>query len=99
MATYLELHGLRGTLGADQLMQKIAVGVCIKANALAKATPTTIQKDWAKSALTNPDAYVGIILNYILAEYNTASVTTILGASEAQIQGAVDAAVNTLLGA
>ena len=36
MATYIELHGLRGAAGADQLQQKIAVAICIKANAIAK---------------------------------------------------------------
>ena len=98
MATYLELHGLRGAAGADQLQQKIAVAICIKANGLSKLTPTTVQKDWAKAALGNPDSYVGLILNYILAEYNTVPVASIVGASEAQVQTAVNAAVDTLLG-
>jgi hypothetical protein len=98
MATYQELHGLRGASGADLLMQKIAVGICIKANLLAKATPTAAQKEWAKTALANPESYVGLILNYILAEYNTVPVASIVGASEAQVQTAVNAAVDTLLG-
>lgn len=98
MATYTELHNLRGATGADVLQQKIAVALCIKANALAKATPTQAQVEWAKSALANPDAYVGLVLNYILADYNTATVSAITGATDAQVQGAVDAAVNTLLG-
>lgn len=98
MATYIELHGLRGATGADTLQQKIAVAICVKANALAKATPTAAQRDWAKAALANPEAYVGIVLNYILADYNTATVSAITGATDAQVQGAVDAAVNTLLG-
>lgn len=98
MATYTELHTLRGATGADVLQQKIAVAICIKANALAKATPTQAQKDWAKSALANPDSYGGLILNYILADYNTATVSAITGASDAQVQTAVNAAVDTLLG-
>lgn len=99
MATYIELHALRGAAGADVLQQKIAVAICIKANALAKsATPTAAQVDWAKSALANPDAYVGLVLNYILADYKAVTVSAITGASDASVQTAVDAAVDTLLG-
>lgn len=99
MATYLELHGLRGASGAGTLMQKIAVGICIKANALAKLpTPTDAQKTWAKSALASPESYVGTILNYILADYNTITVAQITGATDAAVQTVVNAAVDTLLG-
>ena len=98
MATYTELHALRGATGADVLQQKIAVAICIKANTLSKATPTVPQKDWAKSALANPEAYVATVLNYILADYNTATTAAIIGATDAQVQTAVNAAVDTLLG-
>lgn len=98
MATYLELHSLRGATGADTLMQKIAVAICVKANLLAKATPTQVQKDWAKAALASPNAYVDLVLNYILADYNAVAVTAITGASDAAVQTAVNAAVDTLLG-
>jgi hypothetical protein len=99
MATYIELHGLRGAAGADQLQQKIAVAICIKANAIAKLPiPTATQKSWATAALSNPESYVGLILNYILADYNAATVSAITGASDASVQTAVNAAVDTLLG-
>lgn len=98
MATYTELHGLRGATGADVLQQKIAVAICIKANLLAKATPTQPQRDWAKAALASPESYVGLVLNYILADYNTAAVGAITGAADADVQTAVNAAVDTLLG-
>jgi hypothetical protein len=98
MATYTELHALRGDASSATLLQKIAVAICIKANALAKATPTAAQRDWAKAALANPEVYVGIVLNYILADYNTATAVAITGATDTQVQTAVNAAVDTLLG-
>lgn len=98
MATYEELHALRGNSAAVPLMQKIAVALCIKANTLAKATPTTVQKEWAKAALQTPEAYVELVLNYILAEYSAVAVGAITGASDASVQTAVNAAVDTLLG-
>jgi len=98
MATYEELHALRGGAAAAPLLQKIAVAICVKANALAKGATTATQRDWAKAALGNPDAYVGLILNYILADYSAAAVGAIIGASDASVQTAVNAAVDTLLG-
>jgi hypothetical protein len=99
MATYTDLHALRGSGTADALKQKIAVAIAIKANLLAKATPTATQKEWAKAALANPEAYLAAIMNYILADYNTSTTATITGATDAQVQTAVNAAVDTLLGA
>lgn len=99
MATYTELHALRGNPSIEPLRQKIAVALVIKANAVSKAAPTATQKTWALSALSNVLPDVERVLNYILGEYNTAPANTITGATDAQVQAAVDAAVNTLLGA
>lgn len=100
MATYLELHALRGAASTEQLRQKIAVAIAIKANTIAKsASPTAAQKAWAVSALANPGKDVDTVLNYILAEYNAQTVGVITGASDANVQAAVNAAVDTLLGA
>lgn len=100
MATYLELESIRNNAGIDDLMKRIAVAICIKANAIAKAVAaTTEQKAWAKSALASPGTYQWTLLNFILAEYNAVTVEAILGASDAQVQAAVDSAVDTLLGA
>jgi hypothetical protein len=74
------------------------VAISIKANALAKATPTVAQKEWAKDALADPDRYGALLLNYVLADNSAAAVGAITGASDGQVQAAVDAAVNTLLG-
>lgn len=99
MATYTELHALRGAATTEPLKQKIAVAIAVKANAIAKlASPTAEQKAWAVSALADPNKDVGLVLNYILAEYNTQAVNVITGASDANVQLAVNAAVDTLLG-
>lgn len=100
MATYTELHALRGASTTEPLKQKIAVAIAIKANAIAKSvSPTAEQKAWAVSALADPNRDVGAVLNYILAEYNTQTTNVITTASDANVQTAVNATVDTLLGA
>jgi len=100
MATYTELHALRGASTTEPLKQKIAVAIAIKANAIAKMqAPTAEQKAWAVSTLSAPEKDVGTMLNYILAEYNAQATNAITGASDANVQAAVNAAVDTLLGA
>ena len=99
MATYTDLHALRGSDTLNPLRQKINVAIAIKANTIAKsASPTAAAKAWATSALGNPESFLPTVLNYILADYNTASTTAISGATYAQVQTAVNAAVDTLLG-
>lgn len=98
MATYNELHALRGSAGIESLKQKIEVAIAIKANTLTKLpAPTTAQKDFAKAALTSPASYLEVILNYILADYNTVTTSVISSAVDADVQTAVNAAVDTLL--
>lgn len=99
MATYIELHTLRGSADLEPLRQKINVGIAIKAHMLANLpTPTPAQKAFAIAALQSPETYQTTVLNYILAEYSTATVAAITGAADAQVQTAVNAAVDTLLG-
>lgn len=99
MATYTELHALRGAESTLALRQKITVALTIKANTIAKLpTPTTAQKEFAKAALRDPESYLGVVLNYVLAENNTATTAAIIGASDSLVQTAVNAAVDTLLG-
>ena len=99
MATYVELHALRGSSQLDPLRQKIAVALTIKAHVLAQGTPTAPQAAFAKIALATPGQYADTLLHYILAQYNAAPTATIIGATDTQVQSAVDAAVDTLLGA
>lgn len=99
MATYTEIYTLRTSNGLVPLSQKIEVALAIKANAFAKLPVSTPeQKAFAVAALRNPGEYQGLVLNYILAEYNTQPVAVITGATDAQVQTAVNATVDALLG-
>lgn len=98
MATYTELYNLR--IGEDllPLRRKIDIALAIRANEIAKIpTATAAQKQFAVQALKDSSAYSSLILSYILAEYNTATVVAITGATDAQVQAAVNAAIGTLI--
>lgn len=99
MATYLELYAAADGAAQQDLRKKILVAISVKANLLAKATPTAAQKAWATDALANPVSYQQTLLNYILADYNGQTIAVISAATDAQVQTAVNAAVDTLLGA
>lgn len=97
MATYQALYDAAGT--APTLDKQIMVALTIKANLLAKtSTPTAAQKEFAVAALKNPADYLSTVRNYIFADYNTAAIAAITGATDAAVQTAVNAAVDTLLG-
>ena len=99
MATYADLYIAAGDGAQAALRKQIVVALSIKANLIAKlATVTPAQKTWAIDALKNPVNYLPMLLNYILAEYNTATIAVISAATDAQVQTAVNAAVDTLLG-
>lgn len=99
MATYQSLYSLRNDPAIEPLRQKIAMALIIKANAVSKAAPNAAQRAWALSVLSNAWPDVERVLNYILGEYNATTTAIITGATDVQVQAAVDAAVNTLLGA
>ena len=95
MATYIDLYDAV----LVPLEKQIMVALSIKANVIAKsANPTAAQRAFAVAALRDPVTYLHTVKNYILAEYNTASLSVILGATDAQVQAAVNSAVDTLLG-
>jgi len=100
MATYVELHDLASSGTLSDLRKKLRVAITIKANAIAEsATPTAAAKAWALQALGNPQSFEQTVLNYVLADNATATTTAIANATDTMVQTAVDAAVNTLLGA
>ena len=96
MASYLELYNAP----LEGLDKQIIIALAIKANTIAKlASPTSNQKTFAITALRDPSVYLSTVRYYILADYNTATIAAITGATDAQVQTAVNAAVDTLLGA
>lgn len=97
MATYQALYDTIGN--AVTLDKQIVVALVIKANVIAKlASPTAAQKAFALQALKDPASYLSTVRNYIFADYNTASISAITGATDSQVQTAVNSAVDTLLG-
>lgn len=100
MATYLELFDLSSSSAITDLRKKIRVAIAIKAQLIAaSASPTATAKAWANAAFQNPQGYEGVVLNYILAANKAATTAQISGADDATVQTAVNAAVDTLLGA
>lgn len=96
MAAYIALYDAANTPTLDR---QIIVALTIKANATAKApSPTAAQRTFAIAALENPTSYVTLVRNYIFAEYNMQTISVITNATDAQVQSAVNAAVDTLLG-
>jgi len=98
MATYAELRDFYGTSAFDGLAGKVAVAVLKKVEAIGnEATPTAEEIAWAKQALANPRAQAGILIGYILAVNDSATITQITNATDAAIQANVDSAVDKLL--
>lgn len=100
MATYFELNDLMSSGSIVDLRRRLNVAIVIKANAIAKAaSPSATAKEWAKTALDNPQRYADTILRYVVADNASLTTAQISGAFDAQVQTAVNAAVDTLLGA
>ena len=99
MATYPDLYALLGS-DLSGLKARILVALAIKANAIANDTNAPAEaKNWARLTLGDLAAYYTHVLHYIVAEYNGQPVSAITNATDAQVQTAVNAAVNSLLGA
>lgn len=101
MATYEELYSLHSD--NDPLIQKIAVANWIAADAIrveSAATPNHANRLlWAKDMLNTPGlAPAQQMLNAVLAQNKSLTVAQINGASDADIQTAVDAAVDLVAG-
>ena len=98
MAAYTDLYSVSRDGTGNVLNKQILVAITIKANIIsALATPTTAQRAFAVAALKDPTVYLQTLMNYILANYNTSTIAIILAATDAQVQIAVNAAVDTLL--
>lgn len=94
MATYAELLTAAGNAG---LRDKVKVAVIVAA-ALVRAeawdTPDHgARLNWAKRAFADPDTEATRMLWALLAEFRDSPVAAITGATDAQVQAAVNAAV------
>jgi hypothetical protein len=94
MATYTELRSLYSN---DELKNKIDMAVVIAANNLLSGAPTEAEQKWAVSVFGNPRAESVKALMAVLATNAAASLSVITGASDADIQAAVDTVVPALV--
>jgi hypothetical protein len=91
MATYAELMQAAGDGG---LIAKVRVACVIAAdNIRTNGAATAAQKTWARSVFNNPEAPQTGMLWSVLAQNKAQTLAAILGATDAQVQTAVDASV------
>ncbi len=95
MATYLELYSLQSD---DALRNKIRVAVTIAAETIQTEDVGTANHAnralWAAEAFANPIQEADRMRWAVLASNKDNATAAILGATDAQIQTAVDAAVD-----
>lgn len=97
MATLKELHDFVGD--AADLRAKIKSALVVKAMVIVNNVASTApQNAFALACLGSPNAYENIALHGILGEYHTLTIAQISGASDADIQTAVNTVVDQLLG-
>ena len=100
MAIYAELLNIATT--SDALKQQIKVAcivACDVIRAEAEATPNHANRlAWARATLSNPDSAASQMVMAVLAQNRGATVAQITNASDADVQTAVNAAVDLLAG-
>ena len=96
MATYTELYGIRSD---SALRNRVTVGCIVAAEAVRNESDQTVNHAnrliWAALVFANPEHEAERMLWAILAQNNAATVAAITGASDATLQTAVNAAVNS----
>lgn len=98
MATFDEIISLRGTVDYDTLKNRIAVALIVKAKAISDlASPTNAQMALANKAFSEPVHVADSVINYVLAANIGLTLAQIKNASDANIQSAVNTAVDKLL--
>lgn len=94
MATYAEIFDLHSN---SALRNRVAVACIVKADAIRQlASPTAQQIAWASALLQDPYPLSLRVFWAVLAANNAATVAQITGATDAQLQTAVNNAVDKL---
>jgi hypothetical protein len=98
MATYAELLNLANT--NDALKQKIKMACIVACDVIRAESDATPQHAarliWARATLSNPDTAAAQMVLAVLAQNRELTVAQITGAADADVQTAVNAAVNLL---
>jgi hypothetical protein len=96
MATYAELIQASGDSG---LISKVQVACVVAADVIrANGSATAPQKAWAKAVFSDPSSAMRTVLWSVLVQNKAQNYATIVGATDAQVQTAVDAAIPLLAG-
>lgn len=96
MATYEEIRNL---FSDSDLLTKVQVATIIAANDLIGGTPTTAEKAWASEVFGNLRGESEKARMAVLAENKDLTVAQIQSATDAAVQGQVNAVVPTLVDA
>jgi hypothetical protein len=95
MATYAELLSASND---PTLRQKVRIAVLIAAETVRNESTGvanhTPRLAWAKKAFNDPESVTPPMLGAVLAQNKAVAIATILASSDAQVQTAVDAAVD-----
>jgi len=95
MATYAELLQAAGN---DSLRQQVRVASFVAAEKVRTESGATTNHAarlvWAKSVFANPESEGNRMLWAVLAQNRASTLAQIIGASDAAVQTAVDAAVD-----
>ena len=97
MATYNELATIQSDPGWQSLQQKIETATAIKAQSVIDApAPPAARLDWARESIASVRSAANDLRFYVVAANNTATIAQIIGATDAQVQTNIDAAVDAL---
>lgn len=99
MATYIELQQLASSPSIGDLRARVTQATIQKAFAIGQSqqSPVTAAKQWADSALANPQAMQTEMLNYVIAANSAKTTAQIAALTDAEVQANVNDAVDKLL--
>ena len=100
MATYTDLFQIAND--GDAFQKRVAVACVVAADTIRLEDPATAQHAerlaWAAAVLREPMAEAARMVWGVVAQNKSATAGQITGATDAQIQTAVDSCVNLFLG-
>jgi hypothetical protein len=94
MASYIELRDLHSN---DELRNRITTSLIIGCNNLLDGTPTAVDRAFIEEVVKSPDLWGKRIMLLVLAENSLLTVAQITGATDAQIQTAVNSKIPQLV--
>ena len=99
MATLKEIYDFVGSADSSDLRNKIVAALVVRSMAIVNDGASTAEQNaFARQCLRTPKQYEATALNAIMGEYAGLTIAAIQGASDEDIQAAVNKVVNQLLG-